>query len=45
MLSEARSKIRKTLDDDYDADDDNDNKNGDDNDDDYVNWLVRPKIK
>ena len=41
-----RSKIRKTLDDDYDADDDGDaDKNGDDDDDDYVNRLVRPKIK
>ena len=41
-----RSKIRKTLDDDYDADDDGDaDKNGDDDDDDYENWLVRPKIK
>ena len=37
---QVRSKIRKTLDDDYDAD-----NNGDDEDDGYVNWLVRPKIK
>ena len=44
--SEVRSKIRKTLDDDYDADDDGDaDNNGGDDDDDYKNWLVRPKIK
>ena len=41
-----RSKIRKTLDDDYDANDGDDaDNNGGDDDDDYVNWLVRPKIK